>query len=52
MDCDRFMNEACISDKCPHYDDNIKYCNDCEYIFGKCTECLFYHTPNCKKEEG
>ena len=52
MDCLQFMNEACISDKCPYYEDSFKYCSDCEYLHGTCAECLFYKTPECKEKEG
>ena len=51
MDCDRYMNEACISDKCPYYGEGIVYCHDCEYIEPICEECIFNNTNDCKKYE-
>lgn len=51
MECIRYMNEACISGKCPYYGKGVTYCCDCEYYIEViCKECLFYHTPDCIKE--
>lgn len=51
MECTRYMNEACISGKCPYYGKGVAYCCDCEYYIEViCKECLFYQTPDCIKE--
>lgn len=48
-ECERYMNEACISDKCPYYGEGIVYCYDCQYIEINCSECIFHNTVECPK---